>query len=104
MKTGNRVPDWLLIWVQNALLGEIYPAIRVIAVSFSEERTLVMRWYLDHAPEELDYENIDVVATVILSNTSSNDEIKAFHNECVFSDMPQGSLDTLDRTVYARKE
>ena len=102
---SNRpLPDWLRIWFQCALVGEIYPAIRAIAVGFSESRALTTRFYFDREPTEDDRENMSCVLTVIFSNTSSNDEIAASIEEFVFSDLPLNNLDPLDGFVYARRE
>lgn len=98
------LPDWLLVWIQGALLHEIYPAIRAIAVGFSESRALSVRMYLDREPTADDRENLRCILTVIFSNTSSNDQITACKEECVFSDRPLGELDLLDGLVYARRE
>ncbi len=101
---GKRLPDWLRLWIQHALLGEIYPAIRAIAVEFSKDSILTMRWYLDRAPQDEDKENMDLVMTTIESNTSCSDQIKKVNLECVFSNAARRDLDILDGLVYARKE
>ena len=44
------------------------------------------------------------VLTEIFANTSSNAEITAGTEECVFSEQPIGRLDPLDGFVYARRE
>ena len=100
----RRLPDWLRLWFQSALVGEIYPAIRAIAVGFSESRALTTRFYFDRKPTEDDRENMSCVLTVIFSNTSSNDEITESIEEFVFSDLPLSRLDPLDGFVYARRE
>ena len=102
--SNRRLPDWLRLWFQRALLGEIYPAIRAVAVGFSESRALTTRFYFDHEPTEDDRENMSCVLTEIFANTSSNDEITESIEEFVFSDLPLGKLDPLDGFVYARRE
>src|SRR5678815_1690225 len=102
---SNRpLPDWLRLWFQSALLGEIYPAIRAIAVGFSESRVLTTRFYFDREPTEDDRENMSCVLTEIFANTSSNDEIAESIEELVFSDLPLSKLDPIDGFVYARRE
>ena len=98
------LPDWLRLWFQRALLGEIYPAIRAIAVSFSESRALVVRIYLDREPTQEDRESAACVMTEILANTSSNDEIRSAEEECLLSGTRLCELDPLDGFVYARRE
>ena len=39
----NTFPDWLVLCVWRALIGEIYPAIRAIAISLSDDGTLLIR-------------------------------------------------------------
>jgi hypothetical protein len=101
---NRQLPDWLRLWFQTALLGEIYPAIRAIAVAFSDSRVLKVRAYLDREPTEDDHENMSCVLAEIFANTSSNDEIVAATEECVFSEQRIGQLDPLDGFVYARRE
>src|SRR4051794_19206127 len=102
--SNERLPDWLRLWFQTALLGEIYPAIRAIAVGFSTSRVLTLRAYLDREPTVDDHENMSCVLTEIFARTSSNDEITAATEECVFSEQLLGKLDPLDGFVYARRE
>jgi hypothetical protein len=98
------LPDWLIIWVWRALLGEIYENIRAIAVRFTCEKKLTIRYYLDRIPTEYDYESIDCIITNILANTSSNYEILEVNEEVVFSQKSIRDLDILDGLVYARRE
>ena len=98
------LPEWLIIWIWRALLGEIYPEIRAIAAKFTKEKELTIRYYLDRKPIENDYENISCVTTSILSNTSSNYEITIINEEILFSNDRIKDLDILDGLIYARKE
>ncbi len=102
--SNRQLPDWLRLWFQAALLGEIYPAIRAIAVGFSDSRALTVRAYLDREPTDDDRENMSCVLTEVFANTSSNEEITASTEECVFSAERIGKLDPLDGFVYARRE
>jgi hypothetical protein len=94
----------LKIWLQEALIAEIYPQIRAIAVGFSSDRKLTIRYYLDRAPIDFDYESLGMVVSEILSKTSSADDISAVTEECVFSKDSQADLDRLDGFLYARRE
>ncbi|MDR3577820.1 MAG: hypothetical protein P4L50_28490 [Anaerolineaceae bacterium] len=100
----KKIPDWLYIWTIKALLGEIYPSIRAIAVGFSTDSLLTLRYYLDREVEETDRENIDEVITNILANTSSNDDIKNVKDEIYFDLRPFKDLEPLDGFIYLRKE
>lgn len=100
----KKLPEWLMFWIWKALLGEIYPEIRAIAVKFTDERELTIRYYLDREPIEDDYESISCVVTNILSNTSSNEEISAVKEEIFFSRDVIRNLNILDGLIYARRE
>ena len=100
----RRLPDWLRLWFQHALLGEIYPAIRAVAVGFTDSRVMTLRVYFDQEPTDDDRENMSCVLTEIFANTSSNDEIVSVTEEYLFSDKPLGQLEVLDGLVYARRE
>jgi hypothetical protein len=100
----ERVPNWLILWIWQALLGEIYPSIRAIAVSFSREKVLHLRMYLEREPNEDDVENLSCIVTTILANTSSNDQIKEVIDECMHSKLKLGEIDVLGGLIYARRE
>lgn len=95
----RRLPAWLRCWFQAALVGEIYPAIRAIAVGFSASRALTVRMYLDREPTPNDKENLSIIMTEVFSNTQSNDDITSYTEQCVYSNEPMGELDSLDGFV-----
>ena len=94
----------LYLWVCSALVSEIYPEIRAIAIKFSESRELLLRYYLDREPTEFDYDSIDMVMSEILANTSSASDITYHKTECIFAEKHMQELDRLDLFVYARRE
>jgi hypothetical protein len=100
----RRVPDWLVLSIWKALLGEIYPAIRAIAVSFSSTNELTIRYYLDREPTQFDSESIDVLLTNVLAGAAEGQRIDATVDECVRSDTKLKDLDVLDGLLYARRE
>lgn len=90
------LPDWLRLWFQSALISEIYPEIRAIAVGYSPSLKLTVRYYLDREPVDFDYES--------LSNTMGENEILEVSEECLHSEQSMSDLDRLDGLVYARRE
>lgn len=97
------LPDWLISSFRVALLGEIYPSIRAIAVGYSEEEGVLIRYYLDRAVEEFDKESIEVVATN-LEATVTEVVLSEIHVECCFSCAAQKDLDPMSGFIYARRE
>jgi hypothetical protein len=101
--TERRLPEWLILCAWRALLGEIYPEIRAIALSLSKEKTLHIRYYLDRDPNEYDYESISVVETNI-SSMIGRDRIESSNIECIHTDLLLRDMDSLDGFIYARRE
>lgn len=75
--------DWLVLCVWRALIGEIYPAIRAIALSLADDRTLLICYYLDRQPTDFDWESLEVVATNILASIGQ-EKILRIDLECKF--------------------
>ncbi|MFN5417650.1 MAG: hypothetical protein ACK5B9_11385 [Flavobacteriia bacterium] len=90
----------LLLSVQRALLGMIYPSIRGIAVGCDNETLLKIIYYLDKEPDEEDYENIREVTSEVCADINFT-EVEEF---CVFSDENISNLNSLSSWVYLRKE
>lgn len=101
---SNPLPDWLRLWFQDALITEIYPQIRVIAVSISETRKLTVRYYLDREPTDFDFDSLNMVVSEVLSKTTCDEEIIEVVEECLFSNQAIADIDPLDGIVYARRE
>jgi len=100
----DKIPQWLRLGLQSALIGEIYPEIRAIAVGFTSERKLTVRYYLNREPTEGDWESLSMILTQIEAGTSSSDEIKELNEECIYSEQLLRDIDVLDGLVYARRE
>ncbi|MDT3723245.1 colicin [Pseudomonas oryzihabitans] len=77
-------PDWLVLCVWRALIGEIYPEIRTIALSLSDDRTLLVFYYLDRQPAGFDWESLEVVA-INISASISQDKIPRIELGCSLS-------------------
>lgn len=102
----NAFPDWLVLCIWRALFGEIYPAIRAIAISLSDDGILLVRYYLDRPPTDFDWESLEVVATNI-SASIGKDKIFHVDLECRFVLGSIGCLECLeclDGFIYCRRE
>lgn len=100
----SNIPEWLIICVWRALLGEIYPNIRAIALKYSESsHNLLIRYYLDREPIEDDYESISSVETEIFAAVGL-DFIAHSDLECIHGIGNIGDLDRLDGFIYARRD
>ena len=97
------LPDWLILCVWRAIIGEVYPAIRAIALSLGENRVLLIRYYVDRNPTEFDWESLEVVATNI-SASIEQDKIEHIDLDCKFSLDPIGKMECLDGFIYCRRE
>lgn len=100
---SNKLPDWLISHFRVALIGEIYPQIRAIAVKYDEKKHLLLRYYLDREPTDFDRESIEVVATN-LDATAPIDSITRLDVECCHADCLGKDLDPLSGFIYSRRE
>ncbi|MFQ6600303.1 hypothetical protein [Flavobacterium sp. C3NV] len=90
----------VLLSIQKALLGMIYPEIRAIAVGFEGLRKLTVIYYLDREPSSDDFENISDVTAEVLADINFSE----VEEKCFFSDEIIAKLNNLDSWVYVRKE
>lgn len=100
MENKTEIRRALLLSIQRALLGMIYPSIRGIAVGFDDLRKLTVIYYLDREPNEDDYESINQVIGEVLGDVI----FESVSEKCIFSSENWSKLDKLDAWVYARKE
>lgn len=98
----DKIPEWLILRIWHALIGEIYPEIRAIVLSFND-RDLLLRYYFDREPTEEDMENIGRVITKIRQN-SSGGEIRSIEKEAILLNGKVADMDILDFPVYSRQE
>ncbi len=101
---STKLPDWLVGCLRIALLGEIYPAIRAIAVGYSDSGAVLIRYYLDRKPEDFDLESLDVVATNLDALGGKMKEIQKIDVESVYALGPKRDMDSLSGFVYSRRE
>ncbi len=90
----------LLISMQRALWGKIYPSIRAVAVGFEDIRKLKVICYLDREPRDEDYENLGEVTAEVCADI----DFKEVEEHCVYSVKPFSQLNSLASWVYIRKE
>jgi hypothetical protein len=90
----------LLISMQRALWGMIYPSVRSIAVGFEGLEKLKIIFYLDREPNDNDYEIISEVAGEVCADIN----FLKVEEVCLFSNESFSTLDSLETWVYMRKE
>lgn len=90
----------VLISIQRALWGMIYPSIRAIAVGFKGTEKLKVIYYLDREPNENDFENISNVTGEMCSDIA----FMEVEEICKFTLDPFSKLDDLESWVYIRQE
>ena len=90
--------------MQTSLLGEIYPEIRAIVYAYDpEQKTFLIRYYLNREPIEDDYESVSEVMTEFIAHFKHS-EFDELREECCFSNLSQSKLNPLDGFVYSNKE
>ena len=90
----------ILVSMQKALWGMIYPSIRAIAVGFEKKQRLTVIYYLDREPNEEDYESISLVTTEVCADIG----FMEVEEICEFSNERFNKLNSLNSWVYMRKE
>lgn len=90
----------VLLSIQRALWGMIYPAIRAIAVGYEGTKKLKVIYYIDREPNENDYENLSEVTGEVCSDI----EFASVEEVCIYTLEPFSQLDHLDSWVYMRLE
>jgi hypothetical protein len=90
----------VLISIQRALWGMIYPEIRAIAVGFEGLKKLKVVFYLDREPIEIDYDSIGEVTAEVCADI----EFEQVEEICKYTLSPISNLDNLISWVYIRKE
>jgi hypothetical protein len=96
----NEIRVRVLLSMQRALWGMIYPSIRAIAVGFEGFEKLKIICYLDREPVDEDYENLSEVTSEVCADI----EFKEVEEVCIYTQEPTSKLDKLTSWVYIRKE
>lgn len=99
----NAFPDWLVLCVWRALIGEVYPALRTIAIALSDDRRFLVRYYLDRPSTDFDWESLEVVAINTLASIGQ-DKISYVDLDCKFVLGSIGCLECRDGFIYCRRE
>ncbi|MND72198.1 hypothetical protein D3C81_1123480 [compost metagenome] len=99
-----QLPDWLVACFRIALLGEIYPNIRAIAVGYHESGFVLIRYYLDRQPIDFDFESLEVVATNLDAMGGKNQAINKIDIQCVRAEGSKQELESLSGFIYSRRE
>lgn len=100
----SQLPDWLLACFRIALLGEIYPEIRAVAVGYNEDGLVLIRYYLDREPTEFDLESLEVVATDLDAVGGKKQTIDKIDIECICTKGSKRDLEPLSGFIYSRRE
>jgi hypothetical protein len=90
----------LLISMQRALLGNITPSIRAIAIRFKGQEELTVIFYFDRFPTQ---EDKDIVSDTV-GEVLGDIEFSKVNELCQYSKEPLSSLSSLDAWVYMRNE
>jgi hypothetical protein len=89
----------VLLSVQRALLGNIYPSIRAIAVGYEGEEKFKIIYYLDRQPNDEDFESISDVTGKVRGDINFSEVEKL----CIFTSELVSKLDNLVSWVYIKK-
>ena len=98
------LPLWLRAYFQIALLGSIDTSVRMIVISLSDDRELLVRFYLDSEASDDIKEDIEVLQVEVDAMTSKAEALESSESEIIVTQLPLKELDTLDGVIYARKE
>ncbi|MDT3738234.1 MAG: colicin [Candidatus Kapabacteria bacterium] len=94
----------IMLSLQDALIGEIYNNIRAIVFDYNEDnKTFLLRFYLDKEPDEDDFESVSIVMSEFISHFKFS-EFNTINEECLYSKLQLSELEPLSGVVYARKE
>lgn len=96
----NEIRIKTLLSIQRALLGAIYPAIRVISVNFQGLDKITINCFLDREPNNDDYENISIVTGEVCADIP----FKSAEEKCICFTDNLNSLSSIGIWVYMRKE
>ncbi|MDO9426996.1 MAG: colicin [Methylobacterium sp.] len=100
----DRLPHWVTALFRIALLGEIYPDIRAIAVGYSEDGDVLIRYYLDREPTDFDRESIEIVATNFDALGGKEQRINKIDVQCIHAVEAKRYLDPLTGFIYSKRE
>lgn len=77
----EQIPDWLCPYLVHAFIGEFYSNIIAVAIGYTKNDDLTIRYYLDREPNDFDFESIETVATNL--DSSLPRQINSLNVECM---------------------
>jgi hypothetical protein len=90
----------LLISLQRALLGNITPSIRAIAIGFKGQEELIVIFYFDRFPTQEDKEIVSDTVGEVLGDI----KFSKVNELCQYSKEPLSKLSSFAAWVYMRNE
>jgi len=97
----------ILLSLNKAFLGEIYPNIRAIVFDYDQtNQVFTLRYYLDRDPTQEDFDSIDAVVKKFLSYFPEGFFITV-RKDCVYSNKIMAFFskeEIMECFVYARQE
>ncbi|UJJ30132.1 MULTISPECIES: colicin [Pseudomonadaceae] len=104
MLFAMQLPDWLVACFRIALLGEVYPDIRAIAVGYNDRGFVLIRYYIDREPTDFDFESLEVVATNLDALGGKGQPVNKIDIQCVRALGAKRDLEPLSGFIYSRRE
>ena len=100
MLFATKLPDWLVACFRIALLGEIYPNIRAVAVGYHDSSFVLIRYYLDRQSSDFDFESLEVVATNLDALGGKEQAINKIDIHCVHAAGAKRDLEPISGFIY----
>ncbi|WEA00537.1 hypothetical protein [Mucilaginibacter sp. SJ] len=96
--TKTDVKTLLIASGKRAIVGNISPAVRAIAIGIKDDQILQIKCYLDAIPNVSDYERLSDISAEILGDIDLN----ATEEICEYDIRPIAELDQLFGFIYVK--
>ncbi|MCC8427259.1 hypothetical protein [Mucilaginibacter sp. UR6-11] len=94
----NDLKKMLEISGKRAVLGNILPTFRAIAVGIKEPHTLFIKCYLDTPPRNKEYETLSDISAEIIADI----DFDQVEEVCEYTTKPLSKLDSFDGFIYVK--